>query len=237
MTMTGGTSTQGWKFRRTADEEDAWGAWASAAYYAQSLSTTGTTGCNAWSNWNTTTSTTGGSGGGCNLAWAQWNRNYDKEITRAIRESHYYRQYQQEVLLAADPPPEATAERAARLARENEARNRLEMERKFRVEQVQTAKNKAEELLMSVLTDEQKGELTTKKYVTCKSRKSGNRYRIYRGTHGNVRQIDHAGKEIAQLCIQPDNVPEGDSMLAQLLHIEHNEEEFRKTANITRLVN
>ena len=47
-----------------------------------------------------------------------------------------------------------------------------------------------------------------------------------------MKEVNAAGKEIFSLCIQPDNVPDGDAMLAQKLHIEYNEEGFRKIANI-----
>lgn len=220
---------------------DTTGSYLRSSAYSSGTGTYTKTYRRIWGHWNTAASATAATvvlPYSTSTAASIWNRWVVKEThNHHLAALEYAQQFQQRPPTVRPRVHESTEASAARRARENEERNRQETLRKFRVEQVSLAQDKAEKLLLSVLTEEQQRELREKRYVTCKSRKSGNRYRVYRGTHGNVRQIDHTGKEIAQLCVQPDNVPEGDSMIAQLLHIEHNEEEFRKTANITRLVN
>ena len=122
------------------------------------------------------------------------------------------------------------------------AARRVEQERRqaeIRASQaiLEAAKEKAEKLLQSTLDDKQKEELRTKGHFHCKSNK-GVIYRIKRGTHGNVSKLDPTGtKEVESLCIQPDNVPAQDAMLAQKLMIENDEDSFRRIANISRFCN
>lgn len=201
-----------------------WARWNTA-------STTGWVDDDPWGNWvNATTTVTSNSTTAINhRAWARWIT--EDQAGRAHRDARYRAQYQQ-------LPPEQKAAEDKRKADYAAARkiedDRREAERKVRVSLIEGARVKADKLLMSVLNDEQKEELKTKNYFHCKS-KQGNRYRIYRGTHGNVKRLNDAGKEIEALCIQPDNVPAEDAMLAQKFHIEFNEEQFRTTANITLL--
>ncbi len=102
---------------------------------------------------------------------------------------------------------------------------------------LEAAKEKAEKLLQSALDDKQKEELKVKGHFHCKSNK-GVIYRIKRGTHGNVKKLDPTGtKEVESLCIQPDNVPAQDAMLAQKLMIENDEDSFRRIANISLILN
>ena len=63
---------------------------------------------------------------------------------------------------------------------------------------------------------------------------AGRTYRIWRGVAGNVRELDAAGRERARLCCHPtEDVPQGDVMAAQKLHLETDEAGFRRTANVT----
>lgn len=157
------------------------------------------------------------------LVWEAWVSN-GVRYQKARAENEFYHQRW------PVPTPE-------QLAVQQAARDKAEIDRKARVAEIETAKGRAEKLLLSALTDQQKEEFKSKGHFHCKS-KQGNIYRIYRGTHGNVKKLDPSGrKEIESLCIQPENVPEADAMLAQKFHIEFNEESFRKTANITRLTN
>lgn len=166
--------------------------------------------------------------------WHAWNEGWritkskvaDKlwEAWGYQRDADYQRRYRR--------TPE---EQIAWEKQQKEAREREEAERKARVAAIASAQDKAQKLLMSALNDKQKTELKTKGYFHCRSKK-GVVYRIYKGTHGNVKRLDReGGKEIESLCIQPDNVPDFDAMLAQKLHIEFNEDDFRKTANIRTL--
>ncbi|HSE44787.1 MAG TPA: hypothetical protein VLA89_05615 [Gemmatimonadales bacterium] len=101
-----------------------------------------------------------------------------------------------------------------------------------RLEQVkwEEAREKAEVLLRSCLTPEQVAELEQHKRFLV-SVASGRRYQIRRGQAGNVIEIDKAGKPIARFCIHGSEEPEGDTMLAQKLLLEHDEAAFLRIAN------
>lgn len=99
-----------------------------------------------------------------------------------------------------------------------------------RTPEQEEAETKAEQLLREHLTEEQAASLD-KKDAFLVSVKSGRRYKIKRGTHGNVREVDAQGKEIRSFCIQPADVPTADAMLAQKLMLEHDENGFHLIAN------
>ena len=95
------------------------------------------------------------------------------------------------------------------------------------------ARARAYALLDTFLSDEQRHELADKGHFHVDA-PSGRRYRIDRGSHGNVKVIDRVtGVWSESLCVQPSGVPDGDAMLMQKLLIETAEEQFRATANIT----
>lgn len=194
-------------------ESRSWGATTSATsipcdYY----------GDNIWPQWTRSTGTTTNALA-YTQAWYKWTEN-----EKFYRHAKPYR--------PVPPPPPSPEEQARRQA----LRDQEEAARKGRVAALEYAKEKSHKLLLSVLDPQQKEELKTKGHFHCKSQK-GFVYRIYTGTHGNVKRLDERGKEVESLCIQPDNVPVYDAMLAQKLHIEMNEDEFRKTANISRVYN
>lgn len=94
---------------------------------------------------------------------------------------------------------------------------------------------RARELLHSMLDVKQREQLQTSRFFEVISKNSRRTYRIHQGTHGNVKLLDDKGNEITSYCAQPDFVPTEDSMLAQKLMIEHEEEAFLKVANATPL--
>lgn len=103
--------------------------------------------------------------------------------------------------------------------------------------EIDAAARRAEDLLRQNLTDEQREDLEKKNCFYLESLgKDGKRrrYRIDRGTHGNVKLLDDKGSIVGTYCVQPDNVPAADAMLAQKLWLETDEEAFRKVANFTR---
>jgi hypothetical protein len=124
----------------------------------------------------------------------------------------------------------------------------LDYEKKMREEsekralEAKLAEKRAEDLLRLCLSSEQIEDLDKKScfYVEITSSKDNKkeRYRIDRGSHGNVKQIDEKGSIIRSFCIQPSGVPVGDVLLTQKLWLEASEEtreEFWATANITTL--
>lgn len=96
------------------------------------------------------------------------------------------------------------------------------------------AKGRAERLLLGALGPEQRKDLTEKNCFYLHTQ-SGRRYRIDRGTHGNVKLVDEKNGVISRFCAQPPGVPAEDAMLAQKLMLETDEQSFLRVANETRM--
>jgi hypothetical protein len=95
-------------------------------------------------------------------------------------------------------------------------------------------KDKAITLLKDTLTRKQKRDLERHNYFYVRGGKTKNLYRIKHGRAGNVQLLDHNKKVKEVLCAHPHiYCPHEDTMLAQKIMIEHMEELFRQTANIT----
>lgn len=189
------------------------------------ISTQTITSANPWTVWVGTNSaaTTAGS-----TVWSVWNQPvqmYQDNLTRVPETAEQRRvRQEQEVRYQAEQ-----AERnALYLAEERERNIRWEAERQA----VEVARQTAKELLMSLLTPEQRDMLLKRQFFLVKA-KSGRVYRIDEGTHGNLKVLDKDMKVIERLCIQPNGVPAGDAMLMQKLMIETAEDVFRSHANIT----
>lgn len=107
-----------------------------------------------------------------------------------------------------------------------EVSQQLAEEQRLRVE----AEKRAEELLLSVLSLEQALQYERERHFVVEGRR--HRYRIRRGRSGNVDVIDAKGIITHRLCIHPQEfVPDQDTMLAQKLHLEDDEESFLRLAN------
>lgn len=97
---------------------------------------------------------------------------------------------------------------------------------------------RAKELLDSVLSAEQKAEAERFRYFTVIGSFSKRRYRVHvgRGQHGNIEELGPDDKPVRKLCCAPGaSLPEGDHLVGQKLFLEHAEEEFVRTANVTDL--
>jgi hypothetical protein len=118
----------------------------------------------------------------------------------------------------------------------NEEQRRIAQ--KKRNEERAAARKRAEELLITHLTDAQRSDLKRDGFFFVESQ-LGKRYRIRKGREGNVdRYCDKGEKIVGKLCIHPQAyVPDFDTMLAQKLMLEHNEQEFLRVANETRVLN
>lgn len=213
---------------------DTWNEW-NQIYTLSWSGTSGATSCNQihYGGWpftatNVTTATAVN-----HYAWNVWNDRHERireAGTRAQEIQRYSRRkLTEEELLAA-------------LEQEKIAREQAEK----RAAEARMAEKRAEDLLRLCLSPQQIEDLEKKKcfYVEIEGpsfMKSGKkeRYRIDRGSHGNVKQIDDKGSIIRSFCIQPSGVPAGDVLLTQKLWLEASEEtreEFWATANITTLV-
>lgn len=159
--------------------------------------------------------------------WTSWG--YDHRVANTTTNGTIF------VTPVSDAAAQRFREEDARLQRQREIDSERIRQTEFQrsAERI-AAKERAEKLLQSALSPEQREELKIRGFFHCRS-KVGIFYRIYRGSHGNVRRLNHTGKEIERLCVQPSYVPESDCMLAQKLHIENDEQGFRRTANIIQL--
>lgn len=91
------------------------------------------------------------------------------------------------------------------------------------------AEEKAEKLLLSYLTEEQKQEYKEYSRITCYGNKSKRRYQILNYKVQNIRQW--IGKRGCVLCTVPkEDIPLADHMLCQLLMIQYEEDYFNKIA-------
>lgn len=94
--------------------------------------------------------------------------------------------------------------------------------------------SRAEELLLSLLTDEQAADYEQHGWFEVRGSKGG-RWRIRdRGQAGNVDLMPEIGSErmASYCCHPPDSLPTADAHLAQLLHLVTDEDGFRRTANV-----
>lgn len=98
------------------------------------------------------------------------------------------------------------------------------------------ARERARALLVSCLSPAQREDLAKRKcfYVDVRGDDGvARRFRIDEHTHGNVKLLDDKGSIVGQYCVQPDNVPVEDAMLAQKLWLDANPAEFVRKANFS----
>lgn len=159
--------------------------------------------------------------------WDAWNDGYT-EITQLRNglPASVVQQYSRRNL--------SEAELKAELGREKARREAAELATK----KANEAKDRAEKILLACLSPQQQDDLQKKNsfYVEIPLGEGKfERYRIDRGSHGNVFQVDAKGSILRSFCIQPPGVPQADAMLAQKLFVEADEEtraKFWEIANI-----
>jgi hypothetical protein len=180
------------------------------------MTTTST--ASTWNTWvgntiHTTTSTT------ATRIWTTWASPTSGTETIIVHHA------QQPVPLT----PEQTRERAAAIERlRAEQAQRSAVERQVALE----ANARAELLLVGMLTAEQRETYSQARFIIVVGR-SGRRYRVRRGRVGNVDVIGPNGHIESRLCAHPGIwTPDPDVMLAQLLHLQHDDDAFCRTANV-----
>lgn len=175
---------------------------------AWTTSTASTTTGTVWGNWTSTAATTTMP----QIIWNQWQNQWTRQLYEA--------------------PPKLTEEQEAA---QRVARAQAEEAAAKRRADAAEAVQRAETLLHENLRPGQRRMLRERRRFYVRSQ-HGRRYEIERGHHANVWEVDGKGKRLSRLCVYAiGGVPEGDQMLAQKLHIENNEENFRRTAHITPL--
>ena len=104
--------------------------------------------------------------------------------------------------------------------------------RKF-VKKKRRIRARAETVLRENLDQRQVAELREYNYFTLHSKDGKRRYCIRRGRVGNLERVSEEGKLQVKYCVHPrSSLPDADTMLAQKLHLEHDDEEFLKIANV-----
>lgn len=193
-----------------------------------------TTASGTWGAWNGVYTTTGGSvmiydsatgqatqvasganytyGGG--TQWITWNSAYVEETEEqaAARQARY-------------------EEAQAIWEREREEREARETER---VAKLEVANKRAQELLLSLLSPEQRATYEEHGWFEVRGSKGG-RWRIRnKGQSGNVDLMPEIGEERdATFCAHPPgSLPNADAHLAQMLTLVTDEDSFRRTANV-----
>jgi hypothetical protein len=186
------------------------------AYIQYCCQTTTTTGSccttNIWPTWidNQSTSTIG------NNIWSQWS-NSTVTLSNAI--------YTCENNIASpriyQPPTETPEQLEIRLIANEE-----------RVKERKECEDKAMELLKENLLPKQKEALNKHGWFLVEGGKSKKTYRIKaNGYSGNISELD-GELTVARLCVHAkDNVPLGDHLLAQALHLQWDEDYILSKAN------
>ena len=185
--------------------------WTSWNENSGALATTATSN-DIWKVWITATSTSATTTGVD--PWIVWNQNVGSAST---------------VVQARAQP---------RISDEEYRARRAERERRYEeeVREASKAKERAAVLLQESLSDAQREELRAKGHFTLTVIDSETQerrlYRINRGRHGNVDQVDVNGKILKSFCIHPTIAcPDEDTMLTQKFWLESREREFLRVAN------
>ncbi len=169
-----------------------------------------------WSSWNgNITSETTAISTSANYTWRLWNNSITSGATDYIWNTWQDRP-RSRIIHATPRPPQPDRWREEALKRE-EARK--------------LSKSRARKLLIENMTKAQREQYEKHGHFDVKV--NGKTYRIYQGTHGNVRQLDAKGHTIESYCVQPSGVPDEDAMLAQKLALELAPNEFFAKANVT----
>lgn len=129
----------------------------------------------------------------------------------------------------------------ADIERLNEEQRRVAEEGQREAEQRAALRKAAQEraklLLVANLKEDQRRDLDTKRHFIVHSKSGERRYRIRQGRTGNVDLLNAAGAVVAKFCIHPAVLcPDEDTMLAQKLMIETDEDGFLLTANKTVVI-
>jgi hypothetical protein len=162
--------------------------------------------------------------------WTQWNHtaattdnainlygDYQTAHTNALTAEYWYRWVNEQ---------EETAEHRAERQRQTAA---YEQQRRDIAAMRKSAAERAERLLEACLTSGQREQLQKTGWFVVYS-KSGRGYQIRRGRARNVVEVN---TRRTYCCHPVENVPDADTMLAQKLMIETQEDEFLRLANVS----
>lgn len=212
-----------------------WSTWTGGTMSACTADCTTTA---TWSGWNNTTAST--SAYTTSTAWTNW---VDLNGTAADGSGAWITwisaepggDYSTQYGTLSYPPPETEDQKVARLKQEKIQHQSWEAAEKVRLSKEKAKEEKARQLLREVITPEQDQQLEKDGYFELVSVKSGHRYRIHKGRAGNVQQLDDlTGNPIKKLCFHPNEyVHNYDTMVAQKLMLENDEEQVLRVANFS----
>jgi hypothetical protein len=184
----------------------------------------------AWNEWVVMSSGTATCGASSVVIWGSWC-NDGTTVTSTTTNSTVWTTWCSGTTTSSTPLrawQEETAEvRAARERMHAEATARLQEEQRKRKE----AEERAEKLLVENLSLRQRLEYEKDKSFIVHGTRD-RRYRIRPGRQGNVDVIGRDGRIQHRLCAHPSvDVPNADTMLAQKLHLELDDDAFVRVAN------
>lgn len=166
-----------------------------------------------WVNCTTHTATTN-----TDIMWHLWHSTTGSIVVERPRR----------YVAPAETPQEWAAREARREQFQREQRERMAAQAKQRDE----AAERARALLVGVLSEAQRQMFEAHRWIVVKGR-SGRLYRVRRGSVGNVDVLDNTGNVLHRLCAHPHIwTPDEDVMLAQLLHLQHDDDAFCRVANL-----
>ena len=165
-----------------------------------------------WVGWNTTYMTSGMITGGGNTTWVTWNHAYLEETAEQIAErEERYRENDRIMQLRYEEQRQEATERT-----------RVAM----------AAAARASELLIELLSDEQRRTWSEHRWFAVRGSASGRTYRIRAGIVNNVDRLSEDGTVRDRvLCAHPTDIPDDDCHLAQMLLLVTDENEFVRIAN------
>lgn len=209
----------------TTVSNNIWGGWNYGTGGTATISIeAGSTSSHVWYEWENPGSITYG-GTTTNNTWGTW-------VDNDLRQNpHAPVRYWVPAQALPPVPAETEEQRAQRLIREQQRRERWAAEEAARKAKLEAARIQAESLLDFVLSDIQRQSLKEEDWFLVVG-KSGNIYRIRRGMVGNIDLVGPDGKIIRSYCVHPtENMPIADHMVAQKLWLESDDEFVEKTAN------
>jgi hypothetical protein len=174
-----------------------------------------------WIGWNTTymMSTTTGTmtTGGSNTTWITWNGDYQQGAVAPLTDEQIEEH-------------EELRRRMEETRQQNYETLRRQQEEETR--RAVAARERAEELLNEMLSDEQRQTRDQHNWFAVRGSESGRIYRIGSGVVNNVSRLTEDGTARDQvLCAHPPDIPDADAHLAQMLLLVTNEPEFIRIAN------
>jgi len=195
--------------------DSTWSTWTGSA----SIGTTAYTTSTAWNNWND-----GISAASDGTVWYTWVGPSAGTVDGSLQP-----------MTLSYPPPETEEQKVVRLEQERINQEKWKVAEAVRLAKEKAKEEKARQLLREVITLEQDQQLEKDGYFELVAVKSGHRYRINKGRAGNVQQLDDkTGKVLKKLCFHPtEYVHNYDTMVAQKLMLENDEEQVLRVANFS----